>query len=124
MRNLTDPDIETHRDRSPRVMQHYGSWGDQQFGVFSVPVRLNGHTTLMRVIATSGDGWDHVSVSLLTRCPKWEEMEIVKRLFFKPDEVAMQLHVTVENHVNVHPFCLHLWRPHDLPIPLPPRLMV
>jgi hypothetical protein len=52
-------------------------------------------------------------------------MEQVKRLFFKPDEAAMQLHVPVNEHLSAHPFCLHLWRPNDgRQIPLPPALFV
>jgi hypothetical protein len=76
------------------------------------------------VIASWGGGWDHVSVSRKDRCPTWEEMERVKRAFFRPDEVAMQLHVTPDNHISVHPFCLHIWRPQEVAIPLPPKWMV
>lgn len=65
----------------------------------------------LRVFASDGMGWDHVSVSLRTRCPTWDEMEMVKRLFFKPDETAMQLHVPESDHINDFEFCLHLWRP-------------
>jgi hypothetical protein len=65
----------------------------------------------MKVIISNGGGWDHVSVSLENRCPTWKEMCAVKDLFFKDDEVAMQLHVAKADHINHHPFCLHLWRP-------------
>lgn len=68
-------------------------------------------STMLRIIASDGGGWDHVSVSLPTRCPTWEEMCWVKRLFFSPDEVVMQLHPATSNYVNNHPHCLHLWRP-------------
>ena len=63
------------------------------------------------VIFSDGRGWDHVSVSLTTRCPTWDEMEYVRRLFFKDDETVMQLHVPTTDHINQHVFCLHLWRP-------------
>ena len=78
----------------------------------------------LRVIASNGEGWDHISVSLANRCPRWSEMEHVKRLFFFPLEVAMQLHVAIDDHISHHPFCLHLWRPHEGAIPLPPARMV
>jgi hypothetical protein len=81
-----------------------------------------GHTML--VVASHGMGWDHVSVSLRNRCPKWHEMEYVKRLFFKEDETAMQLHVPPAQHINCHPHCLHLWRPQNAAIPLPDPIMV
>lgn len=65
----------------------------------------------LRCIFSNGGGWDHVSVSLATRCPTWTEMDFVKRTFFKDEEVAMQLHVSGTSKVNHHEFCLHLWRP-------------
>ena len=68
--------------------------------------------------------WDHVSVSRKNRVPNWAEMSHVHRLFFRDDEVAMQLHVPISQHINCHPFVLHLWRPHEGAIPLPPAFMV
>jgi len=65
----------------------------------------------LRIIASDGGGWDHVSVSLADRCPTWAEMCEVKDLFFRDDEVVIQLHPAKANHINMHPFCLHLWRP-------------
>jgi hypothetical protein len=75
----------------------------------------------LRIIADAGDEWDHVSVSLSNRCPTWAEMEYVKRVFFKDDETAMQLHVPPVQHINNHPYVLHLWRPVKVAIPMPPR---
>ena len=51
-------------------------------------------------------------------------MEHVKRLFFRPDETAMQLHVPPHEHINTHEHCLHLWRPQQEKIPRPPSYMV
>ena len=50
-------------------------------------------------------------------------MEYVAKLFFRDDEVAMQLHVPAKDHINNHPFVLHWWRPHSKlkRIPLPPK---
>lgn len=64
----------------------------------------------LRCIVCCGEGWDHVSVSLDNRCPTWEEMDHIKRLFWEDSEIVMQLHVT-DSHKNVNPYCLHLWRP-------------
>jgi hypothetical protein len=101
---------------------HFGCAGDETCGLFI----LNGTNfkRALRVIASSGEGWDHVSVSLPERCPTWAEMEQVKRLFFRDDETAMQLHVPPTDHISIHPFCLHLWRPHGAEIPRPPGWMV
>jgi len=78
----------------------------------------------LSVIASDQCGWDHVSVSLPARCPTWEEMCFVKDLFFDPQEAVMQLHPPRSDYVNCHPCCLHMWRPHNRSIPLPPSLMV
>lgn len=83
----------------------------------------------MRVVATSFLGWDHVSISLgqpheCNRCPTWGEMDYVKRLLFHPDEAVMQIHPVESKHVSIHDYCLHLWRPHNVEIPLPPPELV
>lgn len=91
-------------------------------GAFNVPHHPTG--VLLRVIASNGGGWDHVSVSLPNRTPNWREMEYIKRLFFRENEAAMQIHVPPADHINCHPNCLHLWRPQDTEIPRPPAWMV
>ena len=78
----------------------------------------------LRVVAASAKGWDHVSVSLPDRCPTWAEMDHIKRLFFRDDEWAMQLHAPPAKHISIHPHVLHIWRPHAVEIPLPPVEMV
>ena len=80
---------------------------------------------IMWVIASFGDGWDHVSVTLnRERCPKWSEMCMVKEMFFEPEEAVMQIHPPKSQYVNNHPYCLHLWRPHNCQIPLPNKNLV
>lgn len=120
MRNLHL--LDDYRDCSRAVLDFYGSTGDHETGVFVIPSPID--KAPLRVIATVGDGWDHVSVSRSNRCPNWPEMDFIKRLFFRNREVAMQLHVAVSDHISVHPYCLHLWRPLDGGIPLPPKSMV
>jgi len=120
MRNLHTLNCYRRTDRD--VIAHYGTTGDDRFGVFEVPSAIDRQP--MIVIASSGDGWDHVSVSRRTRCPNWREREQVKRLFFRDDETAMQLHVPPAEHVSCHPFCLHLWRPLNCDIPPPPAEFV
>lgn len=91
-------------------------------GAFFVPTRP-GQAPLM-VLASDGMGWEHVSVSLPNRCPTWEEMCRVKALFWDDEDAAMQLHPPKADWVNNHSYCLHLWRPVEGAIPLPPALMV
>lgn len=102
--------------------EHWGPTNPDDAGVWVCRPKPTG--PVLRIIATTGAGWDHVSISTATRCPTWDEMEWVKRRFFKDDEIAMQLHVTPEDHINMHPYTLHLWRPTDAAIPLPPAIMV
>ena len=64
-----------------------------------------------RIICGTGNGWEHVSVSRPDREPTWAEMDRIKRLFWRDDEVVMQLHVSDGRKVNVHRHCLNLWRP-------------
>jgi hypothetical protein len=78
----------------------------------------------IRVIASNGGGWDHLSVSLAHRTPTWEEMELVKRRFFKPHALVVQYHLPESKHISCHPYCLHMWRPHHHRIKLPPPNMV
>jgi hypothetical protein len=100
-----------------RIKHPFGNEVSAAEGAFILPDDL-------RVIACNGDGWDHVSVSREDRIPSWYDMELVKRMFFKDDETAMQLHLPPAKHINQHPNVLHLWRPHNVLIPLPPARMV
>ena len=120
MRNLHL--LDAFRDTSPQIIAFFGSIGDHETGFFWIKSPID--NGMMKVIASSGDGWDHVSVSRPNRCPNWPEMEHVKRLFFKEDETAMQLHVPPSDHISFHPNCLHLWRPLGVEIPRPPAEMV
>jgi hypothetical protein len=92
----------------------------QRLGVFRIPLA----TGTLRVLASSAAGWDHVSVSLKDRCPTWDEMSAMHRMFFRHDECAMQLHVPEPDHVNLHEHCLHIWRPWKKEIPRPPSILV
>lgn len=76
------------------------------------------------VIASDGEGWDHVSVSLNTRTPNWKEMRFIKDLFFGKDECVVQYHPPEIEYVNNHEYCLHLWKPQKVEIPMPPSILV
>lgn len=101
---------------------YMGSMGDIHNGAFSL--HLDGSNRTFFVIASNGGDWDHVSVSTEYRCPRWEEMQQIKDLFFEPEEVVMQLHPAKSEYVNNHPYCLHMWRPQRADIPLPPPIFV
>lgn len=71
-------------------------------------------------------GWDHVSVSVMNsrECPTWEEMAVVKALFWEPEDCVVQFHPPESEYVNLHPGCLHLWRWTGGAFPRPPTFMV
>lgn len=121
MRNLHLLDVYRVTDRA-RLWFTGGDPGNDKAGIFEVPSCVDRGN--LRVIASVGDGWDHVSVSRVNRCPNWPEMSQVARLFFLEDETAMQLHVPESEHVNNHPYTLHWWRPLDGEIVRPPAIMV
>lgn len=80
-----------------------------------------------------GVGWEHVSahaakgaakIADQSRVPRWSEMCFLKRTFWEPDDVVMQLHPAESEYVNNHPHVLHLWRPTRQTIPTPPSILV
>ena len=81
--------------------------------------------TPLTCLVSDGGGWEHVSVSCpgFERLPTWEEMALVKDLFWEPDEAVMQLHPPQDNYIDNAPV-LHLWKPIAQAIPLPPPTMV
>lgn len=63
--------------------------------------------------------WLHVSMSRENRVPSYEDMKRVKEIFIGNDKSAIQVFPKVSDHVNIHPFCLHLWCPLTGPQPWP-----
>lgn len=109
-----------------RVRQgaYRSSEADGNNGAFFVPSTRRDARVPFKVLASDGEGWEHVSVSFPDRCPTWEEMCVIKSLFWDDEDCVMQLHPPKSDWVNNHPYCLHLWRPTLAEIPRPPSLMV
>jgi len=109
-------------------------------------VPLQGGGVILCLIVSWGDGWDHVSAHaeademkpsrppvgehqvstgrLLRRCPRWSEMCFVKDLCFFENECVVQYHPPSKDYVNQSPEVLHMWKPQNKPIPMPPISMV
>lgn len=120
-------DLDHLRDLRAEMLLWGGIEPDRFNGIFAMPVK--GSKRPLRIIASSGGGpgsfgWDHVSVSLPARCPTWAEMDLAKDTFFYSYEICVQLHVPHDKHISNHPYCLHLWRPVDQDMPLPPSVLV
>lgn len=94
---------------------------DGNNGLFFVKVK---HGQVLQVVASDQIGWEHVSVSRKDRCPTWEEMCQVKDLFWGEDDCVIQYHPPKSEYINNHPYCLHLWRPIDVELPRPHKLLV
>lgn len=107
------------QERELRLPDTTGDFGAGN-GVFKV--FINGRS--FQVIASDGLGWDHVSVSKPGRVPSWDEMCAIKDMFFGPDEWVVQYHPAEKDYVNIHMYCLHLWRPQNEKLPTPPKIMV
>lgn len=68
----------------------------------------------LRVIASlakelDGKTWLHVSCSRKARLPSYQDMCEVKRIFIGEEREAYQVFAPKSKHVNIMPFCLHLW---------------
>jgi hypothetical protein len=112
------PELEKYRIQTGPYGSHYF----EPFGAFRIPGPCSRE---LHVIASSGDEalgilWEHVSVSLPNRCPNWPEMCHIKSLFWDDEETVMQLHPPKSRWINNHSYCLHMWRPLNQEIPLPP----
>lgn len=63
-------------------------------------------------------GMEHVSVSprKKLRVPTWNDMCVLKDIFFGCEEEVYQIHPKASEYVNIRENCLHLWKPigHDL----------
>lgn len=120
--------LEIHRIQvrgyESRLGAHYGWF-----------VFIKGKTSV-RCLASDGEGgqtgWEHVSVTVsyrsgkktVERIPTWNEMCVVKNVFWRQDECVVQYHPPDRNYVNTHKHCLHLWRSTDQGFPVPPEIFV
>ena len=118
------------RKTPPAEIEGYRIWGGQfgskpgdMHGCFEIEAS-DGTMVIMSSGSDSHFGWEHVSVSLPNRPPTWDEMCLIKNLFWQEDETVVQFHPAKEDYVNHHPHCLHLWRPLRRPLPRPPTILI
>ena len=109
-------------------LRDIGDWSstaeDGLAGVFLV---MGPTGAKLKIVSSGIDfefNWEHVSVSTDHRTPNWHEMCFVKNLFWNEDEAVMQLHPPKADYVNYHPYSLHMWRPMNATIPMPPSILV
>jgi hypothetical protein len=100
---------EQYRIRSHPKLGSDATYGNNGAFMFPGPAMRD-----LFAIASDGEGWEHVSVSIPGRpnkTPSWEEMAAVKDLFWGPEDEVAQFHPKRSEYVNHHEGCLHLWRP-------------
>ena len=79
------------------------------------------------VVWSYAGGWEHVSICPPNRTATWEEMCVLKDMFWEENEAVMQLHPPKESYVNNMKNCLHLWKPierYSGIIPLPNEFLI
>lgn len=121
-------EIERYRLTAEKLMKrgwnlrYASSQANGNNGLFHVPTKAG----TLHILASDGSGWEHVSVSVYkkNRCPTWEEMCLVKDLFWGEDETVIQYHPAKSDYVNMHEYTLHLWRPTAVEIYTPPPILV
>lgn len=69
-------------------------------------------------------GWEHLSVSTPCKTPTWEQMCMMKDIFWNKDEACVEYHPKDEDYVNMHKHCLHIWKPTNQELPTPPHILV
>ena len=93
-------------------------------GLAATLVHPNYKIGQIMIIASFGMGWEHVSVSLKNRCPTWEEMSLIKNIFWGEEECVIQYHPPETVYINNHPYCLHLWKKIGSDFETPPKKLV
>lgn len=78
------------------------------------------------IIASTCAGWEHVSVCPLKKSyvPSWDDMCLIKDIFWKENESVIQIHPPKEEYVNNLSNCLHLWICTYKEMVLPPSILV
>ena len=53
--------------------------------------------------------WVHVSFSRQKKLPSYKDLILVKNTFIGKNKKAIQIFPEEDKHVNIMPYCLHLW---------------
>ena len=103
MRDLKDIDRRVTWKRPPL----------NQLGIRAAIMNLPNGIRCSLVVGVNEGGWEHVSIQLCAkRLPTWEEMCLIKDIFWEEEEMVVQIHPKHSEYVNISE-ALHLWRPVD-----------
>jgi len=116
-----------YRERKNPYIGSDDTYGNNGFFVIPHPKIYKYY---IQVQASDGASWEHASVSIAStvrkveRCPTWEEMCYIKNIFWDETDCVIQYHPPKSEYVNMHKYCLHLWRNTEIEIPVPQRELI
>lgn len=61
-----------------------------------------------------GVWWLHLSISRPKSLPTWEDLVQARDCIFGPNRKCYQVLAPRYEHVNIHPYCLHLWSTEEI----------
>ena len=96
------------------ILKNERIWGHEiMFPFHSAWVKLPECGKCSVIWSDCEDGMEHVSVSPKKqfRMPSWDDMCVLKEIFFEDEEEAYQIHPKNSQYVNYVENCLHLWKP-------------
>ncbi len=99
-------------------------------GVFIMELLSHGKPPKrVHCLVSDGEGWEHVSTSIVygrsrSRTPTWDDMCMIKELFWDQEDCVVQFHPPKSQYVNMHPNVLHLWRKQGVKFETPPSILV
>lgn len=77
--------------------------------VMKMFVHMNGLRVIIGDERINKIWWRHVSVSRSDKIPSYEDLKKVKDQFIGEHRPAYQIMPKTADHINMHPYCLHLW---------------
>lgn len=98
---------------------------ESKVGTFVLPTRW-GTLLECHLHAPPGAPWERVGVLTKKkrggyREPSWDEMKLVKAVFFRDDETVLQFHPPEDEKLKLPYPILFLWRPTKVEAPRPSR---
>lgn len=124
------PGLEIDKLRMMRIMRR--AWPallvsvPEEFGSDGIALFLfdSGRAFAGSVIVSQalhdGADWIHLSAAWHDSMPSYEDLAVLKDAVFGPDREAYQVFARASEHVNIHPYALHLWGRADGTPALPP----
>lgn len=93
--------------------------GPRGFFILPNPRTMKGMYILIQ--ADNLQGWEHISIAIPSenRWPTIEELNWIREFFWDTDERLVQFH----GKLKKNEFCIHLWKPIDQELPVPPSFM-